>query len=217
MHLHQLLHPAASLSPTFLAHHLSLSLFLSLSLSHLTFLHSIFFTSLSFAYLSCIRPFYLSLFMYSFTIWICRISFALAIFFLLGIASVYRERSASSRQAVGNCYVVSRGLTAIATALAVISVLLGIVYYHMVERLKKEMTIQGGLYTQEIPIVQPQLPAEPCFVHEDTYNRHQMPWFLLCLSPCITFVLVYQKFRRSNCENTLIRHEWSSIVYKYAP
>ena len=181
MHLHQLLHPAASLSPTFLAHHLSLSLSLSLalslslSLSHLTFLHSIFFTSLSFAYLSCIRPFYLSLFMYSFTIWICRISFALAIFFLLGIASVYRERSASSRQAVGNCYVVSRGLTTIATALAVISVLLGIVYYHMVERLKKEMTIHGGQYTQEILIVQPQLPAEPCFVHEDTYNRRQMP------------------------------------------
>ena len=188
MHLHQLLHPAASLSPNFLAHHLSLSLSScsttvslsfsrSLSLSHLTFLHSIFFTSLSFAYLSCIRPFYLSLFMYSFTIWICRISFALAIFFLLGIASVYHGRSASSssRQDVGNCFVVSRGITAIATALAVISVLLGIVYYHMVERLKKEMTIQGGQYTQEIPIVQPHLPAEPCFVHEDTYNRRQMP------------------------------------------
>ena len=181
MHLHQLLHPAASLSPTFLAHHLSLSLSFSRSLSL-----SSNFLALHFLYLPLFRlsilhtPFLslppsLSLFMYSFTIWICRISFALAIFFLLGIASVYRERSASSRQAVGNCYVVSRELTAIATALAVINVLLGIVYYHMVERLKKEMTIQGGQYTHEIPIVQPQLPAEPCFVHEDTYNRRQMP------------------------------------------
>ena len=161
---------------------LSLSLALSFSLSHLAFLHAIFFLSVSPAYLSYKLSFYLSIFMYSFTNWTCRISFVVAMFLLLRVASVYGYgRRTGSKPVVQGvsaqiCFIIKPGVAASGAALALISVLLGIVYFHTVERLMKETETQEEQFTQEIPMAQAQLPPEPpVFVHEDTYNRRQMP------------------------------------------
>ena len=165
-------------------HHLTLplsgSLALSFSLSHLAFLHTSFFLSRSLSRI--FLPHSLSLFMYSFTNWTCRISFVVAMFLLLRVASVYgygrRYGSKPIVQGVSLqiCFIIKPGVAASGAALALISVLLGIVYFHTVERLMKETEMQEEQFPREIPMAQAQLPQEPpVFVHEDTYNRRQMP------------------------------------------
>ena len=66
MHLHQLLHPAASLSPTFLAHHLSLSLSFSRSLSLSSNFRALHFLYLPLFRLSILHTPFLSLSLYVF-------------------------------------------------------------------------------------------------------------------------------------------------------
>ncbi|CAA6673761.1 unnamed protein product [Spirodela intermedia] len=80
------------------------------------------------------------------------------------------------------CYVVKPGVSAGGAALALTSVLLGIIYYRSVESLKQAVEPWAPQQGQGIAMMaqpqfppQPAYPPPPAFVHEDTYNRRQIP------------------------------------------
>ncbi|PKA60807.1 hypothetical protein AXF42_Ash006441 [Apostasia shenzhenica] len=75
------------------------------------------------------------------------------------------------------CYVVKPGVFSGGAVLSLVSVSLGIVYFVALQSPKSSQP-WGPTQNQGIALGQPQIPqqsAQPVFVHEDTYNRQQVP------------------------------------------
>ncbi|CAA7410998.1 unnamed protein product [Spirodela intermedia] len=111
------------------------------------------------------------------------IAFVIGLLMLISAAVQNMRRDhVSGGYFIRYCYVVKPGVSAGGAALALTSVLLGIIYYRSVESLKQAVEPWAPQQGQGIAMMaqpqfppQPAYPPPPAFVHEDTYNRRQIP------------------------------------------
>lgn len=104
------------------------------------------------------------------------IAFIIAFLLLLTGAALNDQKSEESMYFGDYCYVVKPGVFSAGAVLSLASVALGIFYYFTLSLLKRGVDSQQN--GRGITMGQPVIPAQseqPVFVHEDTYNRQQMP------------------------------------------
>ncbi|KAM0935715.1 putative modifying wall lignin-1/2 [Dioscorea sansibarensis] len=105
------------------------------------------------------------------------VTFIIAFLLLLTGAALNDQRGQESMYFGSYCYVVKPGVFAGGAVLALASVTLGIVYYVALSNFKSTQT-WGPQSNQGIAMARPEIPpqsSQPVFVHEDTYNRRQVP------------------------------------------
>ncbi|KAJ0961185.1 hypothetical protein J5N97_000828 [Dioscorea zingiberensis] len=105
------------------------------------------------------------------------VTFVIAFLLLLTGAALNDQRGEETMYFGGYCYVVRPGVFAGGALLSLASVSLSIVYYVAVSNFKSTQT-WGPQSNQGIAMGQPVIPpqsTQPVFVHEDTYNRRQVP------------------------------------------
>ena len=107
----------------------------------------------------------------------CRVTFIIA-FLLLLTGAALNDQHGEERMYFGNyCYVVKPGVFSGGAVMSLASVALGIVYYVALSS-SKNVQPWDPQQNQGIAMGQPQIPPRstaPVFVHEDTYNRQQVP------------------------------------------
>ncbi|ONK58904.1 uncharacterized protein A4U43_C08F920 [Asparagus officinalis] len=108
------------------------------------------------------------------------ITFIIAFLLLLMGAALNDQRGNQNMYFGDYCYVVKPGVFAGGAVLSLASISLGIVYYVVLSLSKSTSAQTWGPSTQNqgIALGQPQIPpqsTQPVFVHEDTYNRQQVP------------------------------------------
>lgn len=103
-----------------------------------------------------------------------RVTFVLgsvALFFGVALNEGHWEEEGSE------CYLVRPMVFIRAAVLSLASVILGIFYFIIISS-AKNMEPGGTHQTQDIALAQPQFTpqnTQPVFIHEDTYNRLQVP------------------------------------------
>ncbi|MQL91990.1 hypothetical protein Taro_024609 [Colocasia esculenta] len=107
------------------------------------------------------------------TNWTIGITFVIAFLLLLTGAALNDQHGAEKIYLGSYCYVVKSGVFSGGAALSLASVSLGIVYYVALSSCK-QMETWGPQQHQGIALGRPQ-STQPVFVHEDTYNRRQIP------------------------------------------
>ncbi|XP_020581966.1 uncharacterized protein LOC110025693 isoform X2 [Phalaenopsis equestris] len=96
-------------------------------------------------------------------------------FLLLLTGSALNDQRGQQRMYFGDyCYVVKPGVFSGGAVLALGSVSLGIVYFVSLQTSKDSQPLDPP-HNQGIALGQPQIPPQPVFVHEDTFNRQQIP------------------------------------------
>nr|DAD36482.1 TPA_asm: hypothetical protein HUJ06_007123 [Nelumbo nucifera] len=111
-----------------------------------------------------------------------RFTFVIAFLLLLTGATLNDQHGEESMYFGSYCYVVKPGVFAGGAILSLASVTLGLLYYLTLLSGKSRAEPWGGVSNPNqggIAMGQPQFPPqtmqEPVFVHEDTYNRRQLP------------------------------------------
>lgn len=108
-----------------------------------------------------------------------RVTFIVAFLLLLTGAALNDQRGEQNLYFTNFCYVVKPGVFSGGAVLSLASVALGIVYYITLATSKSSNPQPWGpSNNQGIALGQPQIPpqsSQPVFVHEDTYNRQQVP------------------------------------------
>ena len=98
---------------------------------------------------------------------------------MLLTGAALNDQRGLERMYLGNyCYVVKPGIFSGGAVLAFISVSLGVLYCVNVATCKLPESSGQPTVNQGIAMGYPQIPAQssnPAFVHEDTYNRQQVP------------------------------------------
>lgn len=97
------------------------------------------------------------------------------------------------------CYLVRPMVFIRAGVLSLASIILGIFYFIIISSAKNMDTGAGGAHqNQDIALARPQFTpqnTQPVFIHEDTYNRLQVPWWVLHEDAKDFFAALLSKFQ----------------------